>query len=461
MSTIGGRTSYPEDLLRKQRAKLEMKTKYPMPAAEPAMDPRTYPPTASYVMPPRDGPPPVPVVPRGTTAGPSPAAGPVTVPQPTLHDTVPGQGDVAFSPGDVDSQKKKLLRDHSRIIQRALTTTDPAEREALIQERYRTEDDIHALSGVAQQQYADPVSSRVRIRDQYRRALDTQSPAEASAPQMDPELAAGTQMAPVGLQQPGSTPESEMSRQQMLRLKAREPIVTGTGMGMGVSSPAEEEAKRQRLRASAAIPNRATPEEAFPDATPEDQARQKKSIAEGRTRQEAAIPAATEAMGRYKRNEMFQRDMGTKAQELTRTNADAAIADANRRKLGEDAGTLEAKFKLQAANRAYQAGTPVPTSGGDMEEAVSRVEHDIPTITNAAKFPFFWKANGPADTALTDLEAKAPLLSLEQRAAFSKRLRGVADQINSQGWTTLGAEGYFNRIRKLIASLEVGYTQPH
>lgn len=410
--------------------------------------------------------------PRGTT--PMSSAAPMT----RTISQIP-QGETEQSVRDAIKSK---MRSRSQIIQRALTTQDPNERAALIQARYGLEDELKPLGATLPKTFVTPEgaqASRDSLRQKLAVDLAKQRAAEsAPQPQVDPALAAGTAMAPYSMRVPSKDPQNEIMRQQMLRIKAGEPMLTGTGSDMEVTTPDIMEMRRRRaVQDRLAEAQRGSPTEiadkAFP-AGPVDAGAINRRFAEQADMQGNAAPEATRIMQADKVRRAFERNVKTNQMDLVQANQQADINQAKLRATGQDTESLVAKQKalqaqalLDATRRQIQSGTPIVQGPQDAHRAIDALEKVGPHVNDLRLGPFAEfnkKIASDIDAAVSDVEGTTKNLGPEDRSQIIDRLRKLRQSIND-GRSNLGlsydfqAKQLVERIDRIVAQLTGGSQQ--
>ena len=361
--------------------------------------------------------------PRGTT--PMSSAAPMT----RTISQIP-QGETEQSVRDAIKSK---MRSRSQIIQRALTTQDPNERAALIQARYGLEDELKPLGATLPKTFVTPEgaqASRDSLRQKLAVDLAKQRAAEsAPQPQVDPALAAGTAMAPYSMRVPSKDPQNEIMRQQMLRIKAGEPMLTGTGSDMEVTTPDIMEMRRRRaVQERLAEAQRGSPTEiadkAFP-AGPVDAGAINRRFAEQADMQGNAAPEATRIMQARVNQKKFEQEMAGKGMDLVRTNADADIAQAKARASGQDTASLVAKGQAAVARREADAQTNYTSDalGKGYFQTIAQSADEARRGNTAAQQNFA--------EALKNLHDNWDQMSEMTKAEMTAQLEQIANQIGA------------------------------
>lgn len=378
-----------------------------------------------------------------------------------------------------DAQKNIRVRHRALVTQAAAAyrAGDMDTYNALVSERNNLENQSRDLSAVQPKTFVNPENAqaaRERLRVQLAQELASRQ--TTTPPRNDAAYEAGIQGAPASVRERMDNPVDEVNRQAMIRLKAREPMVTGTGMDMEVTTPEREEVRR---RAAASMAPRRDPNqqamEALPDVTDQERAAMNSRFADARGRQEGAVPGAVAALRSVQGEREFRESIKAKNRKLAETQLDTAIASGGAMGADEQVRLLDAQARLEQAKRRSDAARSVGT-GSSAVRAAERLSGQLPgqlyKDTIPGKIAEYGKS-GPAffgtnllydvlfdgnvdqqniDIAFRDIESSVTNLTMDERTQLSQQLRSLRDQL--VGRPNAGPQ--IERIQKILSEIEPG-----
>ncbi len=377
---------------------------------------------------------------------------------------------------------RRSLRDktmmRNRVINQALTTTDPGVREQLIAQRQAIENEIRPLGAALPQKMATPEGTqagREHLRQELLRARESSG---APVPDsMDPALTAGMGVAAGNraMTTPMANPQDELRRQQMLRLAARDTQVAGSGTDQYLTTP--EMIERRRRKDAAAMASRGPEKpvnEIFPDVTPEE-ANQIRNRTEGVVAQRARdASGAGDVLARDATARMNARKLREGEQTLAAERQAADIAQERARGAGTDTASVRAKADLaraegdlrtaqaegqNSADEAERSSTSRPNMV--VKDSIGRLEAMIPSIVEPGIGRIGYGGPEQRDavvaTTLGDIQKALPALTPAQKAEYANRVRPMLYQL-MQDSSIFGRgdyrEKYVNQLRELLTALE-------